>query len=95
MTAILCSSENPRLILLVSSVGRIEVVDSTSFEGIVKPSSAGLCWKSNRGSDRESCLYSTLEVLDDTLEISTNGDDPLRTRHIDYHVWVMRDGHEF
>jgi hypothetical protein len=42
MTAVLCSSENPRLIVLVSLVGRIEVAISASFEGIVKPSSVGL-----------------------------------------------------
>jgi hypothetical protein len=42
MTAVLRSSENPRLILLVSSVSRIEVVTDASFEGIVKPSSVGL-----------------------------------------------------
>jgi hypothetical protein len=42
MTAILRSSENPRLILLVSSVRRIEVAVGASFEGIVKSSSTGL-----------------------------------------------------
>jgi hypothetical protein len=42
MTVVLRSSENPRLILLVSSVGRIEVAVGASFEGIVKTSSTGL-----------------------------------------------------
>jgi hypothetical protein len=42
MTVVLRSSENPRLILLVSSVGCIEVAVGASFEGIVKPSSVGL-----------------------------------------------------
>jgi hypothetical protein len=42
MTAVLRSSENLRLILLVSSVGYIEVTIGASFEGIVKSSSAGL-----------------------------------------------------
>jgi hypothetical protein len=23
------------------------------------------------------------------------GDDPLRTWHFEYHIWVVRDGHEF
>jgi hypothetical protein len=41
MTVVLHSSENPRLILLVFSVGRIEVAVGASFEGIVKSSSAG------------------------------------------------------
>jgi hypothetical protein len=42
MTAVLRSSENPRLILLVPSVGRIEDAVDASFEWIVKPSSVGL-----------------------------------------------------
>jgi hypothetical protein len=42
MIAVLHSLENPRLILLVSSVGRIEVAAGASFEGIVKFSSTGL-----------------------------------------------------
>jgi hypothetical protein len=42
MTAVLRSSENLRLIILVSSVGRIEVAVEPSFEGIVKSSSTGL-----------------------------------------------------
>jgi hypothetical protein len=52
MTAVLCSSENPRLILFVSSVARIEVVADASFEGIVRPSSAGLS-SSRAGSATE------------------------------------------
>jgi hypothetical protein len=42
MTAVLRSSENLNLILLVSSVGRIEVMVGASFEGIVKSSSVVL-----------------------------------------------------
>jgi hypothetical protein len=42
MIAVLHSSKNPRLILLVSSVDRIEVVARASFEGIVKSSSTDL-----------------------------------------------------
>jgi hypothetical protein len=42
MAAVLHSSMNPRLILLVSSVGRIEVMARASFEGIVKSSSTDL-----------------------------------------------------
>jgi hypothetical protein len=42
MIAVLCSLENPRLILLVSLVGRIEVLVGASFEGIVKSSSTVL-----------------------------------------------------
>jgi hypothetical protein len=36
MMAVLRSSANPRLILLVSSVGRIEVAASASFAGAVR-----------------------------------------------------------
>jgi hypothetical protein len=39
MMAVLRSSANPRLILLVSSVGRIEVAAWASFAGAVKSSS--------------------------------------------------------
>jgi hypothetical protein len=42
MITVLRSSENLRLILLVSLVGRIEVAVGDSFEGIVKSSSTGL-----------------------------------------------------
>jgi hypothetical protein len=42
MIAVLRSLENPSLILLVSSVGCIEVTVGASFEGIVKFSSTGL-----------------------------------------------------
>jgi hypothetical protein len=42
MIAVLGSSENPRLILLVSSAGHIEVAAGASFEGIVKFSSTSL-----------------------------------------------------
>jgi hypothetical protein len=42
MIAVLRSSENLRLILLVSSVGRIEVAVGASFKGIVKSSSTDL-----------------------------------------------------
>jgi hypothetical protein len=42
MIAVLHSLENHSLILLVSSVGRIEVVAGASFKGIVKFSSTGL-----------------------------------------------------
>jgi hypothetical protein len=39
MMAVLRSLANPRLILFVSSVGRIEVTASASFAGITKSSS--------------------------------------------------------
>jgi hypothetical protein len=42
MTAVLRSLENPRLILLVSSVGRIAVEVNASFERIVRSSPAGV-----------------------------------------------------
>jgi hypothetical protein len=42
MIVALRSSKNLRLILLVSSISRIEVTVEASFEGIVKSSSTGL-----------------------------------------------------
>jgi hypothetical protein len=29
------------------------------------------------------------------LEVSTHGDDPLWSRHLKYHVRIVRNGHEF
>jgi hypothetical protein len=54
-----------------------------------------LCRKSYRGPGCESRLYSTSKALGGALEIGTNGDDTLRTRHLEYHVWVVRYDHEF
>jgi hypothetical protein len=42
MTVVLRSSENPRLILLVSLVSHIEVAGDALFEGIVRLCSTGL-----------------------------------------------------
>jgi hypothetical protein len=52
-----------------------------------------LCRKGYRGPDNESRLYGTVEVLGGALEIGAHSDDPLRTRHLEYHVWVVWDGH--
>jgi hypothetical protein len=47
---------------------------------------SSLCVKGYRGPDSESRLYGTLEAFDGTLEIDTHSDDPLRTRHLEYHI---------
>jgi hypothetical protein len=89
MTAALHSLENPRLILLVLSVGRIEVAVGASFEGIVKSFrrlAIDLCGKGYRGPDIESRLNGTPEARGDALEVSAHGDDPLRTWHFEYHI---------
>ena len=51
--------------------------------------------KGYRGPGSESCLDGTPKALYDALEISTHGDDPLRSQHLQYHVRVMRNSHEF
>jgi hypothetical protein len=39
-------------------------------------------------------LDSPLKALCSSLEIGPDGDDALRSRHLEYHVWVVRDGHK-
>jgi hypothetical protein len=98
MIAVLRSSENPRLILLVSSVSRIEVVVGASFEESVKSFFhrfvIDLCRKGYRGPGSESRLYGTPEAFNGALEIGAHSGDSLWTRHLEYNIWVVRDVHE-
>jgi hypothetical protein len=50
--------------------------------------------KDYRGLGTESHLNGTPEAFC-ALELSTHGDDPLRSWHFEYHIWVVRDDHEF
>jgi hypothetical protein len=99
MIAFLHSAENLRLIILVSSVGRIEVAVGASFKGIVKSFSAGLpSTRMGRAIEVlavKSHLNGTPKALSVALEVSAHGDDPLRTWHFEYHIWIVRYGHEF
>jgi hypothetical protein len=42
----------------------------------------------------ESCLNGSPKALFGALEISAHSDDPVRSRHLKYHVWVMRNSYE-
>jgi hypothetical protein len=54
-----------------------------------------LCGKGYRGPGSECRLNGTPEAFCSALEASVHGDDPLRSWHFEYHIWVVRDGHEF
>jgi hypothetical protein len=89
MMAVLRSSMNPRLILLVSSVGRIEVTAWASLVGIVRPSSnlvSASAGGSCRGSSIEGCLDGSPKALRGALDLIAHSDDSLRSRHLQYHV---------
>jgi hypothetical protein len=46
------------------------------------------------GLGSESCLDGSPKALQGALEISTHGDDPLRSQHLQYHVGVVWNSHE-
>jgi hypothetical protein len=54
-----------------------------------------LCGKGYRRPDSESCLDGAPKAFRDALEIGAHSDNPLRSRHLQYHVRVMRNAHEF
>jgi hypothetical protein len=54
-----------------------------------------LCGKSYRGPSSERRQNGTSEAFNGALEVSAHGDDTLSTRYFEYHIWVVRDGHEF
>jgi hypothetical protein len=54
-----------------------------------------LCGMGYRGPDSESHLNGTLKAFRGALEVSVHGDDPLRSWHFEYHILVVRNGHEF
>jgi hypothetical protein len=54
-----------------------------------------LCGKGYRGPRSESRLNGTPKAFCGTLEVSADGDDPLRSWHFEYHIHVVRGGHEF
>jgi hypothetical protein len=64
-------------------------------EIFILQSAISLCGKGYQGPGSESRLNGTPKAFHDTLEVSTHGDNPLRPRHLEYHVRVVRNGHEF
>jgi hypothetical protein len=99
MITVLRSSEKPRLALLVSSFDRIVVAVDASFVGIVRSSPAGVLSfdviRAIEGPTARAVWIAPPKALCSSLEVSSNGDDTLRSRHLEYHLRVVRDGHEF
>jgi hypothetical protein len=54
-----------------------------------------LCGKGYWGPDCESCLKGAPKAFRGALEVGAHGDNPLRSRHLQYHVQVMWNSHEF
>jgi hypothetical protein len=50
--------------------------------------------KSCRWPNSESCLNGSPKALYGAWEVSAHSDDSLRSRHLQYHVWVMQNSHE-
>jgi hypothetical protein len=55
----------------------------------------GLCGKGYQGPDSESRLNGTLKAFCGALEVGTYGDNPLKSWHLEYHVRVVWNSHEF
>jgi hypothetical protein len=51
--------------------------------------------ESRRRFSSEGRLDSSSKAFRGTLEVSTHGDDPLWSWHLQYHVRIVRNGHEF
>jgi hypothetical protein len=55
----------------------------------------GLCGKGYQGPDSESRLNGTPKEFRGALEVGAHGDDHLRSWHLEYHIWVVWNYHEF
>jgi hypothetical protein len=98
MIVVLHSSEKPRLALLVSSAGRMAVAIDASFMGIMR-SSPGDSSSLVIGGATEGPVVRVVWIAHQKHSAAPwksglDGDDALRSRHLDYHVWVVWDGHE-
>jgi hypothetical protein len=49
---------------------------------------------SRRGSSSKGCLDGSPKAFCGTLEVSAHSDDSLRSRYLQYHVGIVRKGHE-
>jgi hypothetical protein len=54
-----------------------------------------LCVKGYRRLGSESRLDGASKAFYGTLEVGVHGDNPLRSCHLEYHVRVLRNSHEF
>jgi hypothetical protein len=55
----------------------------------------GMLGRGYRGPGSESRLNGTLKALCGALEVDVHGDNPLRPWHLEYHVRVVWNSHEF
>jgi hypothetical protein len=51
--------------------------------------------KATGGPSGESCLDGAPKAFCGALEVGAHGDNPLRSRHLMYHVRVVRNSHAF
>jgi hypothetical protein len=63
-------------------------------EIFILQSTASLCGKGYRGLGSESRLDGAPKAFYDALEVGAHGDNPLRSWHLEYHVWVVWNIHE-
>jgi hypothetical protein len=54
-----------------------------------------LCGMGYRGPDSESHLDGALKAFRGALEVDAHCDNSLRSWHLEYHVWVVWNSHEF
>jgi hypothetical protein len=99
MIAVLHSSENPRLIFFCF-FSRPHRGHNLSFvrgdhEIFILQSIVRLCGKGYRGLGSESRLDGASKAFHGTLEVGVHDDNPLRSCHLEYHVRVVRNSHEF
>jgi hypothetical protein len=93
MIAVLRSSENLRLILLVF-FGRPHTGHGWGFirrdcKIFFQQFAINQREKGYRGPDSESHLNGAPEEFCGALEVSAHGDDLLRSWHLEYHIWVV------
>jgi hypothetical protein len=87
------------LALLVSLLGHIVVAVDASFVGIVRSSPVNVslfgAGSAIEGPTARVIWIAPLKAFRSSLEVSSDGDDTLRSWHLEYHVQLVRHGHEF
>lgn len=97
MIVVLRSSEKKRLAFLVSSTDRMLVVGDASFARIVRSSLSDVsvfvagCHDAIGGLTVRAIWMPPIAFYR-SLEVRPDDDDALRSRHLEYHVGVVRDG---
>jgi hypothetical protein len=75
--------------------GRSRGIIRRDREVFVHQLAIDMCGNDYRGPDGESRMNGTPKALCGALEISTHGDDHLRSWHFEYHILVVWNSHEF